>query len=321
MQLGKKEIQKFQKEILEWYAENQRALPWRDAPVKTSSSGASLRDPYKILISEVMSQQTQISRVVPKYLAWIERFPTLQSLAEAPTSEVLRYWNGLGYNRRALYLQRLAKELVKETKGTKETEETKVMWPKTEEELRKLHGIGEYTARAILCFAFNKQVAVVDTNVRKVILVFLTIEDGKWKIDIEGGKKKLERKSTNYLQSSRSTLNNLPSTIKDKDMQNLAQQLLPEGRAYEWNQALMDYAGAMLKEHKIPVPRQSHFKTSNRFYRGQVIRMLLKSPETIDSAFQKLENNGITKEKFGELIRQMEKEGMVNFKKGSVSLP
>lgn len=88
MQLDSKNINIFQKKILTWYELNKRELPWRKN-----------RDPYNILISEVMSQQTQLSRVIPKYLTWLERFPTIEDLALAPVSEVLQYWSGLGYNR------------------------------------------------------------------------------------------------------------------------------------------------------------------------------------------------------------------------------
>src|SRR5438477_3740296 len=96
----------FQQKILDWYSRNQRDLPWRKS-----------RDPYRILVSEVMLQQTQVSRVIPKYEAWLERFPDVQSLAKATTADVLKYWSGLGYNRRALYLQRCAKEIVQKTQS------------------------------------------------------------------------------------------------------------------------------------------------------------------------------------------------------------
>lgn len=258
MYLDKKKIRKFQKEILEWYEKNKRPLPWRQT-----------RDPYAILVSEVMSQQTQISRVVPKYLEWMKRFPTLQGLADSSTKDVLRYWSGLGYNRRALYLQATARELVKNHNSK---------FPQTEEKLRQLPGIGEYTARAILCFAFKQQIAVVDTNVKKVIL-------------------------TRIMQYE--------SRIKDQEIKLIADKLLPNGNAYTWNQALMDYAAAMLKQEKIPVPKQSHFKTSNRFYRGQIIRLLLKKSTTVDTLFETIENNGIRREEFEEIVKTMEKDRLI----------
>jgi A/G-specific adenine glycosylase len=130
------------KALLAWYAERGRDLPWR-----------STRDPYAILVSEVMLQQTQASRVVPRYLAWLERWPTVEALATASTGDVIREWQGLGYNRRALSLQRAARQVA----GSG--------WP---EDLTDLPGVGRYTADAVECFAQGWPVLPVDVNVRRV---------------------------------------------------------------------------------------------------------------------------------------------------------
>jgi A/G-specific adenine glycosylase len=129
--------------LLTWFAANGRDLPWRRT-----------RDPYAILVAEVMLQQTQAARVVPRYVAWLERWPTAEALADAPTTEVLREWQGLGYNRRALNLQRIAQEIAADG------------WP---EDLTTLPGVGPYTAAAVACFAFGRAVLPVDVNVRRVI--------------------------------------------------------------------------------------------------------------------------------------------------------
>ena len=129
-------------ELLQWFAERGRDLPWRGT-----------RDPYAILVSEVMLQQTQVARVVPRYLEWLERWPTVEALAEAPAVDVLRAWQGLGYNRRALNLQRAAREVA--ANG----------WP---EDLTRLPGVGPYTAAAVECFALGRAVLPVDVNVRRV---------------------------------------------------------------------------------------------------------------------------------------------------------
>ncbi len=142
-------IRAFQDHILTWYDTFKRDLPWRGDP-----------DPYHILVSEVMLQQTQVDRVIPKYLAFLERFPTLQSLADASVADVLREWRGLGYNRRALNLKRAAESTVERFGGK---------LPGTVSELESLPGIGRYTARAVASFAFGVQVPVVDTNVRRVL--------------------------------------------------------------------------------------------------------------------------------------------------------
>ena len=133
--------------LLAWFAEHGRDLPWRRT-----------RDPYAILVSEVMLQQTQVARVLERYPAWLERWPTPASLASAPAADVLRAWSGLGYNRRALNLQNAARHVVELGE-----------FPREIAELERLPGVGPYTARAIACFAFGAQVTALDTNVRRVL--------------------------------------------------------------------------------------------------------------------------------------------------------
>jgi A/G-specific adenine glycosylase len=128
--------------LFAWFAEHARDLPWRRT-----------RDPYAILVSEVMLQQTQVERVQPRYLRWLDRWPTVSSLAAADTADVLRRWQGLGYNRRALNLQRAARVVAAEG------------WPR---DLTTLPGVGEYTAAAVRNFAFGDDVLPRDTNVRRV---------------------------------------------------------------------------------------------------------------------------------------------------------
>jgi A/G-specific adenine glycosylase len=129
--------------LLEWYAREARDLPWRRT-----------RDPYAILVSEVMLQQTQVARVVPRYLAWLERWPTADALAAAPVADVLAAWVGLGYNRRALRLREACAVIARDG------------WPS---DLRALPGIGPYTAAAVGAFAFGRDELPVDTNVARVL--------------------------------------------------------------------------------------------------------------------------------------------------------
>jgi A/G-specific adenine glycosylase len=280
--MDQKAVIQFQRELLSWYKIHQRDLPWR----KT-------RDPYKILVSEIMLQQTQVSRVLPKYEAWLKAFPTIKALSHASTADVLILWSGLGYNRRALYLQRTAKAIAGDHKG---------VWPETVAELKKLPGIGEYTARAVACFAFDQQISVVDTNVRKVILT-------KFGSSLRG---------TNVTKQSIIKDRFISLAMTEKEVQMIADQLLPDGSAYQWNQALMDYASAMLKKEKIPVPKQSKFIGSNRYYRGQTIKLLLQTKACSISYLAKTLE---TKEEFMDRIVQgLEKDGLVKRQKDSVSL-
>lgn len=297
MDLSPKQIQVFQHKILIWYEANKRDLPWRQT-----------RDPYRILVSEVMSQQTQLSRVVPKYEAWLERFPTVQDLAQAPVSDVLRYWSGLGYNRRALNLQKAAQLLVKNYSSSERSESRSsipsvlaspsggrrrqartINWPKTVEELIKLPGLGKYTASAVACFAFNEQIPVVDTNIRKVIV-------------------------HEFYEGI------LPN---EKVIEAVAFQILPEGKAYAWNQALMDYSALAMKEKKIPVKKQSHFLSSNRYYRGQTIKLLLAVHTISITGLWDFfaERNPIERERLDEIIRQMVQDGLIVMLDGTISLP
>ena len=128
--------------LLAWFSQNGRDLPWRRT-----------RDPYAILVSEVMSQQTQVERVVPRWRRWLERWPTVEALAAAPAGDVIRAWQGLGYNRRALSLHRAAQLVAADG------------WP---DDLTELPGVGRYTADAVACFAFGRAVLPVDVNVRRV---------------------------------------------------------------------------------------------------------------------------------------------------------
>src|SRR5438046_1140636 len=130
--------------ILSWYRRSGRDLPWRRT-----------RDPYRVLVSEVMLQQTQVSRVLPAYRRFLRRFPTLRALSRAPLGQVLREWSGLGYNRRARDLHRIAR--------------TKAFLPRTVSGLDALPGVGAYTASAVACFAFDEPTSFADTNIRRVL--------------------------------------------------------------------------------------------------------------------------------------------------------
>ncbi len=129
--------------LLDWFREKGRDLPWRQT-----------RDPYAILVSEVMLQQTQVERVVPRYVRWLERWPTVDALAAASRADVIRAWDGLGYNRRAVNLHRAAQHVAAQG------------WP---DDLTGLPGVGRYTADAVACFALGQAVLPEDTNVRRVL--------------------------------------------------------------------------------------------------------------------------------------------------------
>lgn len=141
--------EKAHQQIIAWYAEHARDLPWRDADCS----------PWGVLVSEVMLQQTPVVRVLPRWQEWMRHWPTPHAAAQAPASEILTVWDRLGYPRRALRLQAAAAAVVEHHGGEV---------PSTVEELRALPGVGEYTAAAVACFAFGRPEVVVDTNIRRV---------------------------------------------------------------------------------------------------------------------------------------------------------
>ncbi len=224
--------------LLQWYAAEQRDLPWR-----------ATNDPYAILVSEIMLQQTQVDRVLPKYRQFLAAFPTLADLASASTSDVISVWVPLGYNRRAVSLQSIARQVLNDYGGR---------IPDTIDELLKLKGIGRYTAGAIACFAYHKQVATVDTNIRRVLhRIFIGLEQ-------------------------------LQPRLNDAEMLTIAEQVLPAGEAYNWNQALMDLGATVCTSHSpncISCPLQqsccacAEMSQYSLFPSGSVLRQLRKVAE------------------------------------------
>jgi A/G-specific adenine glycosylase len=186
--------------LLGWYAINRRDLPWRQT-----------RDPYRILLSEMMLQQTQVPRVLPRWIAWLEQFPTLEALAAAPTAEVLRAWSGLGYNSRAVRLQAVARHVVAEYDG---------QMPRDVDTLLALPGIGAYTARAVACFAYEQDLPVLDTNVKRVLHRVLVGADAPKPL------------------------------LNDRQLWALATEAVPAGRGYDWNQGLMDFGSSICTARK-----------------------------------------------------------------------
>ena len=214
-------IKAFQQQVLSWYEKNGRDLPWR----RESS-------PYAVLVSEVMLQQTQVSRVIPKFHQFMEAFPTIKDLASADQKHLLQLWSGLGYNRRALWLQEAARQIV-------EMDE----FPRTVETLRALKGIGPYTSRSILIFAYNEDLATVDTNIRRVMIASGFADED----------------------------------MTDCELQSVADALLVRGRSRDWHNALMDYGSMVQTSHSTgiaPVSTQPKFCGSTRQIRGAVIRLL-----------------------------------------------
>jgi A/G-specific adenine glycosylase len=259
--------------LLAWFAANARDLPWRYT-----------RNPYKILVSEIMLQQTQVDRVIPYFHAFLERFPTVEALAAGPTADVIRLWSGLGYNRRAVNLQRTAQAVVNEHGG---------VFPQDIDKLRALPGIGPYTAGAISAFAFEADAAFVDTNMRRVLhRLFFGVD--------------------------------VPTlTASEKEILAIAAVVVPPGKGWEWNQALIEFGALQCTARKpacVICPLQASccaypaiqtvlaglprgvrkkqepaFAGSNRYYRGRVVDALREVTHE--------EASGVTLRELGPRIR------------------
>ena len=186
-------LERIQHALIAWFEAHGRDLPWRRT-----------RDPYHILVSEIMLQQTQVDRVKPKYAAFLEQFPSLEALAVATPGDVIRAWAGLGYNRRALNLQRTAQAVRDEHGGR---------FPDTPDALRTLPGVGPYTAGAVACFAFERDVAFMDTNIRRVLQRVFVGPDA--------------------------------TPASDRELLAIGDAALPAGRGWIWNQAIMEL-GALI---------------------------------------------------------------------------
>jgi A/G-specific adenine glycosylase len=219
--------------LLAWFARNERDLPWRRT-----------RDPYAILVSEVMAQQTQVDRVVPRWERWLERWPTVDALAGSPAAEAIAEWQGLGYNRRALNLHRAARQIAAHG------------WP---DDLTDLPGVGRYTADAVACFAFGRDVLPEDVNVRRVV----------------------ERTGTTFSSAAAQALMDLGATvclarIPRCDVCPLAAECPSRGRRYE------------------PLRKQGPFEGSFRQRRARALRAVVAGDQpSDDEAIAALARDGL----------------------------
>ncbi len=302
--------------LLHWYDAEKRDLPWR-----------MTNDAYAILVSEIMLQQTQVDRVLPKYKQFLAVFPTLVDLAAAPTANVISTWVPLGYNMRAVRLQAIARQVIAEYEGR---------IPDNIEELLTLKGIGRYTAGAIACFAYHKQVATVDTNIRRVLhRIFLGLEHPEPKAN-------------------------------DTQMLKLAEQVLPAGEAYNWNQALMDLgatictsnnpqcmqcplqrtcqaysqmsqyslfpSGVVLRQMRRVAEKKTDyqsqpFTSTNRYFRGRIVDVLRSLPSdqrmTLTVLGPKI-NAEFSNDNLAwleQIVKGLVKDGLLDYTEDGVRLP
>jgi A/G-specific adenine glycosylase len=249
----------FRQLVLDYYTAHPRHLPWRESV-----------DPYEILVSEIMLQQTQVERVIPKYQAFLRELPTAFALANAEQTALLRLWSGLGYNRRALNLQRAAQQIV--ASGG---------MPTTREGLRALPGVGEYTSGAVMAFAYNQPVVLIETNIRRALIHHFFPDSDQ---------------------------------VADAALLPIIEQVLYRESPRIWYWAFMDYGSYLGRTLPNANRRSKHytvqspFKGSHRQLRGALLRVVSegRDPESLQAIAQL---TGRDPEEVATAIRQLEAEG------------
>ena len=257
-------VAEFQSMMLDFYHKEGRTFPWRET-----------RDPYAILVSELMLQQTQTERVVPKYLAWLETFPTAADLAAAPFPQVLAAWSGLGYNRRAGYLQSACRQVVEEWGGA---------FPRTAGELETLPGVGPYTARAVATFAFGQPEVFIETNIRSVYLFFFFSDPKK--------------------VSDSPLMPLIQATVYHQDPRRWYYALMDYG-------ARLKKSTANPNRQSRHYSRQSRFEGSLRQARGAIVRSLSRGGNTPLSLEEMARLEGLPLERIQAAAERLVAEGMV----------
>jgi len=261
-----RKIHLFQRTIWQYYKREGRALPWR----KTT-------DPYQILVSEIMLQQTQVERVIEKYEQFLSAFPDFPSLAQAPLKKVLSAWQGLGYNRRALALKYIAQDVMKTFHG---------IFPSSEDMLVKFPCIGKATAGAVAAFAFHKPSVFIETNIRRVFIHFFF------------------RDKENVRDTDIFPL--IEKTLDTSDPRQWYYALMDYGSMLAKQKQNPNRKSAHYQQ-------QSPFKGSHRQLRGMVLRAIIAQPSVTESMLLKKLNK--VPERVREALLQLQKEGFIQ-KKG-----
>lgn len=255
-----------------YYQQGRHDLPWRQTT-----------DPYTILVSEIMLQQTQVERVIPKYQAFVQKWPTVEKLANASLSDVLILWQGLGYNRRAKFLYECAKQVTYNHAGN---------FPTNYLALQTLPGIGPYTAGAIVAFAFNTHVVLIETNIRTVYLHHFFANKSK---------------------------------VSDKDILTIIEKTLARDTVAQWYAALMDYGSYLKKAHGNNAKQSKHytkqkrFEGSNRQIRGAILKALSTKSLTVLALIKVLP--GYDTDRVLQQLATLAQEGLLQKVKRSYRLP
>ncbi len=263
--LTEQAIASFQEAVWSYYQYNGRDMPWRQPEPNGSF------DPYKIMVSEIMLQQTQVTRVIPKFEAFIQVFPGVEQLAAAPLSRVLEQWNGLGYNRRAKFLHQAAQQIMQEHHGS---------FPTTLNMLSNLPGIGHNTAAAIMNYAYNQPEPFLETNIRTVYIHHFFGDHPE-------------------LVTDKQLLPLVTATIDPENPREWFWALMDYGAH------LKSTVGNLSRQSKH-YTKQSKFKGSKRQIRGQVLKLLLDQPKSARALKAIIPDN-----RLAEVLSDLEREGLI----------
>ena len=278
MKPSAQQIKKFQKTVWDYYHTSGRGqLPWRTSI-----------NPYRIWVSEIMLQQTQVDRVINFFKLWMKSFPTIQKLAQASQVDVLKHWKGLGYNSRALRMKQAAGIIMKDYRGK---------FPTDYQELKKLPGIGPYTAGAICAFANNQPVVLIETNIRRVFIY-------------------------HFFQTM--------DSVHDEDILKLIEKTVDQDNPREWYWALMDYGSFLGRtlnsngkkynpnQQSKHYTKQKKFTGSDRQIRGKILEFLLKNKKTdLHDLINHLQDISKDTQRIEKVINQLEREGFTTKNKNN----
>ncbi len=255
----------FRERVWAFYREHGRPLPWRRNVT-----------PYGVFVSEVMLQQTQVARVIERWPRWLERWPDFGALATASVAEVLAQWQGLGYNRRALWLRAAAQTVVREWGGE---------LPRDSALLVRLPGVGANTAGSIAAFAYNEPTVFIETNIRRVFL-------------------------HEFFADTSAVCRAYPDGVPDAELRPLIEAALDREHPREWYWALMDYGADLARRGVNPNRRSKHYTVQSRFegsarqIRGEVLRRLVQGAKTVAEL-------GISDKRLPDVLVALEAEGLV----------
>lgn len=305
--------------LFAWYEKHRRDLPWRQIDYRfQTTDNRQIRDPYHILVSELMLQQTQVSRVIPKYLHFLARWPTIDALAKAKLAEVITEWQGLGYNRRAKHLLETAKLVVHEYGGT---------LPSDPIELRKLPGFGPYMVSALRVFAFGAEERVVDVN---VVRVLSRVETGLSPVSTKEihtiAEQMIPKNRADEWHQLLMDFGSLVCSAKSPSCESCPVSRICAANKAAQTMGATNFAAWLATQPKVkkssPKDSGKKFEETDRYFRGRTIDFLRTGESPMESVWQHLHTHHhlADRVRFGRIIESLVIDGLIAIRGTTVSL-